>query len=45
MLSIFDETKGNLIASYKKYRDYYDKKSSAAPLKEHEFCLLLHPQT
>ena len=43
-LSIFGETKENLIASFNKYRDYYDKNANAAPLKLHEFCLLLHPQ-
>ena len=44
MFSIFGETKENLIASFSKYRDYYDKKASAAPLKLREFCLLLHSQ-
>ena len=44
MFSILGETKENLIASFNKYRDYYDKKANAAPLKLHEFCLLLHPQ-
>ena len=43
MLLIFGEAKANLIASISKNRDYY-KKVSAAPLKLHKFCSLLHAQ-
>ena len=29
--------------SYLKYREYYDRKAKAAPLKQNDFCLILQP--
>ena len=43
MLEKFKETKGKLIASYQRYRKYNDQKTSAQPLKLHDYCLLLNP--
>ena len=33
----------NLVASFDKYRDCYDRKSKALPLKVHDYCMLLNP--
>ena len=44
MATLFSQTKESLIKSFNKYRDYYDKKATAAPLKLHEYCVLLHPK-
>ena len=44
MLEKFKETKGKLIASYQRYRKYYDQKASAQPLKLHDYCLLFNPK-
>ena len=44
MLENFKETKGKLIASYQRYRKYYDQKTSAQPLKIHDYRLLLYPK-
>ena len=44
MSTLFGETKESLVLSFNKYRDYYDKKSKAFPLKVHEYCMLLNPQ-
>ena len=30
--------------SYLKYKDYYDRKAKAAPLKEKDFCFILQPK-
>ena len=30
--------------SYLKYKEYYDRKAKAAPLKEKEFCFVLQPK-
>ena len=41
--NIFATTKENLVALFNKYRDYYDRKAKATPLKVHDYCMLLHP--
>ena len=40
----FKETKSKLIHSYHQYRNYYDQKALANPLKLHSYCLLLNPK-
>ena len=39
----FCETKSRILNSYHCYRNYYDRKAEAQPLKKHEYCLLLNP--
>ncbi len=43
MTTIFAQQQENLLSAYAKYRDYYDKKEKAAPLKLHSYCSILHP--
>ena len=33
-----------MMQSYIKYKDYYDRKAKAAPLKEYEYCFVLQPK-
>ena len=42
---VIDQTKKNIMQSYLKYKDYYDRKVKAAPLKEKDFCFVLQPKT
>ena len=42
---VIDQTKKNVMQSYLKYKDYYDRKVKAAPLKEKDFCFVLQPKT
>ena len=44
MMKKFSENKLRLIDSYQRYRNYYDRKSSAKPLQLHSYCLLLNPK-
>ena len=44
MMTKFEENKLQLIDSYQRYRNYYDKKAEAKPLKLHSYCLLLNPK-
>ena len=44
MATLFSQTKASLVKSFHKYRDYNDKKATAAPLKLYEYCVLLHPK-
>ena len=37
-------TKQNIMQSYMKYKEYYDRKAKAAPLKENEYCFVLQPK-
>ena len=37
-----DQTKKNIMQSYLKYKDYYDRKAKAAPLQEKDYCFVLH---
>ena len=40
---LVDKTKKNIMQSYLKYRDYYDRKAKAAPLEQGDFCFILQP--
>ena len=44
MNEVFSLARDATITAYNKYRDFYDRKASAAPLKKHSFCLLLIPK-
>ena len=37
-------TKDNIMLSYLKYKKYYDRKASAAPLKVNDYCYILNPK-
>ena len=39
---ILDSTK-NIMQSYLKYKEYYDPKAKAAPLKQNDYCFILQP--
>ena len=41
---LIDKTKHNIMQSYLKYKEYYDRKAKAAPLSEQEFCFILQPK-
>ena len=41
---LIDKTKQNIMQSYIKYKEYYDRKAKAAPLKENEYCFVLQPE-
>ena len=41
---LIDKTKQNIIQSYIKYKEYYDRKAKAAPLKENEYCFAMQPK-
>ena len=41
---LIDQTKKNIMQSFLKYKDYYDRKDKAAPLKEKDFCFVLQPK-
>ena len=38
---LIDKTKHNIMQSYLKYKEYYDRKAKAAPLSEQDFCFIL----
>ena len=38
-----DKTKKNIMQSYLKYREYYDRNAKAAPLRKGDFCFILQP--
>ena len=40
---LIDLTKKNIMKSYLKYKEYYDRKAKAAPLKQNEYCFILQP--
>ena len=44
MNEVFSAARDATITAYNKYRHFYDRKASAAPLKKHKFCLLLNPK-
>ena len=44
LLQKFGENKQKLLDSYQRYRNYYDQKSAAQPLRKHTHCLLLNPR-
>ena len=37
--------KDNIILAHLKYKKYYDRKASAAPLKINDYCYILNPKT
>ena len=39
-----DQNKKNIMQSYLKYKDYYNRKAKAAPLKEKDYCFILQPK-
>ena len=41
---LIDQTKKNIMQSYLKYKDYYDRKAKAAPLEEKDYCFVLQPK-
>ena len=41
---LIDKTKHNIMQSYIKYKEYYDRKAKAAPLKEGDYCFVLQPK-
>ena len=41
---LIDKTKQNIMQSYIKYKEYYDGKAKAAPLKENDHCFVLQPK-
>ena len=41
---IIDQTKKNIMQSYLKYKEYYDRKAKAAQLQEKDYCFVLQPK-
>ena len=41
---LIDKTKQNIMQSYLKYKEYYDRKAKAASLSEQYFCFILQPK-
>ena len=41
---LIDKTKHDIMQSYIKYKEYYDRKAKAAPLKENDYCFVLQPK-
>ena len=40
---LLDSTKKKIMQSYLKYKEYYDRKAKAAPLKRNDYCFILQP--
>ena len=40
---LIDTTKKNIMQSYLKYKEYYDRKTKAAHLKQNDYCFTLQP--
>ena len=40
---LIDKTKKNIMQSYLKYKEYYDRKAKAAPLQQGDYCFILRP--
>ena len=40
---LMDSTKNNIMQSYLKYKEYYERKAKAAPLKQNDYCFILQP--
>ena len=40
---LLDNTKKNILQSYLKYKEYYDRKAKASPLKRNDYCFILQP--
>ena len=41
---LIDKTKQNKMQSYIKYKEYYDRKAKAAPIKKRDYCFVLQPK-
>ena len=41
---LIDQTKKNVMQSYLKYKEYYDRKANATPLQEKDYCFVLQPK-
>ena len=41
---LIGKTKQNIMQSYIKYKEYYDRKAKVAPLKENDYCFVLQPK-
>ena len=41
---LIDQTKKNIMQSYLKYKEHYDRKAKATPLQEKDFCFVLQPR-
>ena len=41
---LIDQTKKNIMQSYLKYKEYYDRQAKAAPLQEKDYCFVLQPK-
>ena len=41
---LHDQTKKNIMQSYLKYKEYYDRKAKAAPLTTEDYCFILNPK-
>ena len=41
---LIDKTKQNIMQSYIEYKEYYDRKAKAAPLREGDYCFVLQPK-
>ena len=44
MTTVFGHTKELLVKSFNKYKEHYDRNAAAAPLKSHEYCVMLSPK-
>ena len=40
---LIDKAKKNIMQSYLKYKEYYDRKAKAAPLEQGDYCFILQP--
>ena len=40
---LLDNTKKNIMQSYLKYKEFYDRKAKASPLKQNDYCFILQP--
>ena len=43
MNKVYEANKEAIIAAFVKYKNYYDRKAGAAPLRLHSYCLILNP--
>ena len=41
---LIDQTKKDIMQSYLKYKEYYDRKANAASLQEKDYCFVLQPK-
>ena len=44
MNEIYRDNTDNIVAAYHKYKNYYDRKAKAQPLKVNDFVFLLDPK-